>query len=165
MNRLIPFVFVVVLIPLSVFAQEKTPGQKSDAAKSEVKSPDVKTNALAKNKNVREPNPEAGCAACGACGSGCAAMAGGSVFLVGSAIAFVVCLVVLNIALLVFVARDAKNRKMDSSVIWMLLVMVTGPVGFLIFMLSRPQGSLVVCGDCGGSRLQASKTCPHCENS
>ena len=73
-------------------------------------------------------------------------------------------IIALNIALLVWVARDAKNRGMDSSVLWMLLVMFTGIIGLIIYLFSRPQGNVVPCAHCGNKRLQASVKCPHCGN-
>lgn len=92
----------------------------------------------------------AGCAACGACG--------------GMMIIVPLAILVLNIALLVWVARDAKARSMDSSVLWMILVMFTGPIGLLIYIFSRPQGNLIQCQHCNNKRLQASAKCPHCGN-
>ncbi len=87
----------------------------------------------------------------------CAGLAGFLFFLVLAAIA-------INIALLVWVARDAKARGMDSAVLWMILVMVTGLLGLVIYLLSRPQGNVVQCPQCGNKRLQASAKCPHCGN-
>lgn len=106
------------------------------------------------------PNPEdaaAGAAACTACCGGAGVM-----IVVPIVVAFVI--LVLNIALLIWVARDAKNRNMDSAVMWMMLVMFTSVIGFVIYIFSRPQGNLMRCEDCGNSRLQASKKCPHCGN-
>lgn len=94
-----------------------------------------------------------GCAACGACGAG-----------IGVIIFIFLAILALNIALLVWVARDAKARGLDSSVLWMILVMVTGPIGFVIYIYSRPKGELVACASCGNKRLQASAKCPHCGN-
>jgi hypothetical protein len=71
-------------------------------------------------------------------------------------------ILVLNIALLVWVARDAKARGMDSAVLWMILVMFTSVIGLLIYIFSRPQGNLIRCANCGNNRLQASVKCPHC---
>lgn len=73
-------------------------------------------------------------------------------------------LIALNIALLVWVARDAKSRGMDSSVLWMVLVMFTGILGLIIYIFSRPQGNLIPCAHCQNKRLQASAKCPHCGN-
>jgi hypothetical protein len=95
----------------------------------------------------------AACAACGSCGVG-----------IGVIIAIVVGIIALNIALLVWVARDAKSRGMDSAVIWMVLVMFTGVIGLVIYIFSRPQGNLVQCQSCGNKRLEASAKCPHCGN-
>lgn len=71
---------------------------------------------------------------------------------------------VLNIALLIWVARDAKARGMDSAVLWMILVMVTSVIGLIIYLFSRPQGNLIRCTSCSNNRLQASAKCPHCGN-
>ena len=94
-----------------------------------------------------------GCAACGACGMG-----------IGVLVFLFLAILALNIALLVWVARDAKARGLDNSVLWMILVMVTGPIGFVIYLFSRPKGELVACASCGNKRLAASARCPHCGN-
>jgi uncharacterized membrane protein YhaH (DUF805 family) len=75
-----------------------------------------------------------------------------------------VAIFVLNIALLIWVARDAKSRGMDSAILWMILVMLTGIIGLIIYVFTRPQGNLVPCAHCGNKRLQVSATCPHCGN-
>jgi preprotein translocase subunit Sss1 len=92
----------------------------------------------------------AGCAGCLGCGGF------GFVILVG--------IIVLNIALLIWVARDAKGRGMDSGILWMLLVFFTGPLGLLIYIFARPQGAMVMCPHCKNKRLAASAKCPHCGN-
>ena len=74
----------------------------------------------------------------------------------------VVAIIVLDVALLVWVARDAKARGMDSSVLWMLLVFFLSLLGLVIYLFSRPQGNLIPCPNCGNKRLQASVKCPHC---
>lgn len=71
---------------------------------------------------------------------------------------------VLNIALLVWVARDAKNRGMDSPVLWMILVFFTSVIGLIIYIFSRPQGELRECPHCKNKRLAVSAKCPHCGN-
>jgi uncharacterized membrane protein YhaH (DUF805 family) len=100
--------------------------------------------------------PEEACgsaAGCGACGG-----LGLIVIVVPLGI------IILNIALLIWVARDAKSRGMDSAVIWMILVMFTGVLGLIIYLFSRPQGDLTQCPSCNNKRLQASARCPHCGN-
>lgn len=100
-----------------------------------------------------QPSDAESAAACASC-AGC-----GGIMLVVPLVVFA-----LNIALLVWVARDAKSRGMDSSVLWMILVMFTSVIGLLIYMFSRPQGTLARCPHCGNGRLQASAKCPHCGN-
>lgn len=101
--------------------------------------------ALAQDNN---PNPAAGIAGCAACG-------GGFIFLI-------VAIVALNVAILVWVARDAKARGLDNSILWMVLVFFTGLIGLLIYILARPQGNLVECPNCHNKKLQAAVRCPHC---
>src|SRR5882724_8227418 len=71
----------------------------------------------------------------------------------------IVAVVVLNFALLVWVARDAKARGMDSSILWMLLVMFTTVIGLAIYLFARPQGEVVACAHCRNKRLQVSAKC------
>ena len=97
-------------------------------------------------------NDSPGDAASGLLGCGCC-----STF-----IAIPIVLIALNIALLVWVARDATARGMDSAVLWMLLVYFTSFIGLIIYILSRPQGDLVPCANCGNQKLQAAVRCPHC---
>ena len=94
------------------------------------------------------PNPAAGCAACSGCG--------------GLLVILWLAIVVLQIALLVWVARDAKARGMDSAILWMLLVLFVPFFGILIYIFARPQGNMIRCPNCGNTRLQASVKCPHC---
>ena len=85
----------------------------------------------------------------------------------GCGLFFIFCIVAgiaLNIALLVFVARDAKSRGMDSSILWMLLVMFTSFIGLVLYLFSRPQGELIQCEHCRNKRLKVSAKCPHCGN-
>jgi uncharacterized membrane protein YhaH (DUF805 family) len=104
-------------------------------------------------RRAGEPTDAEACAACGTCGAG-----------MGLMVLVPIVLFALNIALLVWVARDAKARGMDSAVLWMLLVFFTSIVGLIIYLFSRPQGNLVQCPMCNNSRLQASARCPHCGN-
>jgi hypothetical protein len=93
--------------------------------------------------------------------AGCASCLGGCGF-IGF---FIVAIIALDIALLVWVARDAKSRGMDSAVLWMILVMFTSVIGLIIYLSARPQGNIVSCAHCNNKRLQASAKCPHCGNS
>lgn len=91
----------------------------------------------------------------GACLAGC----GGC----GALVAFVVGLIVVNILLLVWVARDAKARGM-SSIGWLFLIFFFGLIGLIIYIFARPRGAVVPCATCGNKRLQVSAVCPHCGN-
>ena len=92
----------------------------------------------------------AGALACAGCG-------GFFLFLVFGALA-------LQIGLLVWVARDAKARGMDSAVLWMLFVFFVPALGLIVYLFSRPKGPLMACEKCSNKRLQASASCPHCGN-
>jgi amino acid transporter len=76
----------------------------------------------------------------------------------------IIAIVALHIALLVWVAKDAKNRNMDAPVVWMILVLCTGIIGLIIYVLTRPQGNLILCPHCNNKRMQVSAKCPHCGN-
>lgn len=97
---------------------------------------------------AQEHNPAAGCAGCFVCG-------------VVPMIVFVA-IVALHIAILVWVARDAKSRGMDNAVLWMILVVLTGLIGLIVYLLARTQGNLIPCPNCHNKRLQVSVRCPHC---
>jgi len=103
--------------------------------------------ALMAQTTMTDEEAAAGCLACG-----------------GAALFFWIAILAINIAILVWVARDAKARGMDSAVIWMLLVLFTSLLGLIIYLLSRPQGNVVRCATCNNKRLQASARCPHCGN-
>jgi len=106
------------------------------------------------SSNPVPPPPAATCAACGTCGAG-----------LGVMIAVPVIYIILHIALLIWVARDAKSRGMDSAVLWMVLVMLTSVIGLIIYIFARPQGQVIRCPSCGNGRLQVSAKCPHCGQS
>jgi hypothetical protein len=80
----------------------------------------------------------------------------------GTFIFIPIAMLAISIALLVWVARDAKARGMDSAVLWMLVVFFLNVIGLVIYLFSRPQGNLIACPNCGNQRLQASVKCPHC---
>lgn len=111
----------------------------------------LSTGALfAQTSSEQDAQAAAGAAGCAACG--------------GTIIFLIVACIAINVAILVWVARDAKSRGMDSSALWMLLVMFTGFIGLIIYIFSRPQGNLIQCPHCKNKRLQVSAKCPHCGN-
>jgi hypothetical protein len=102
----------------------------------------------ARARAQNDGSPVAGCAACSGCG--------------GLLLVLWLGLIALQIALLVWVARDAKARGMDGAVLWMLLVMFVPLLGLLIYIFARPQGNMIQCPNCNNKRLAASVKCPHC---
>lgn len=109
--------------------------------------------AFAQGGPQNQPDGEAACGAC----------CGGVVLVIAGAIALVVLYFMLNIAILFWVAKDAKSRGMDGAM-WIFLILFTGLIGLAIYLFSRPQGNLIQCASCGNFRMQASRVCPHCSN-
>jgi hypothetical protein len=72
--------------------------------------------------------------------------------------------ILVNVLLLLWVAKDAKARGMDNVPVWILLVAVTGVVGLIVYICVRTQGNLVPCPSCHNNRLEVSRLCPHCGN-
>lgn len=84
--------------------------------------------------------------------------------LCGSFVLIIAAIFILNIALLVWVAKDAKNRGMGSAVGWIFLILFTGIIGLIIYLFSRPKGELVICDACGNKKSIFRQLCPHCGN-
>jgi uncharacterized protein len=82
----------------------------------------------------------------------------------GTCLFVVVGIFVLNIAIMVWVVKDAKARGAGSPIGWLILVMLTGIVGLIIYYFSRPKGEIVKCPSCKNKRMQAMAKCPHCGN-
>lgn len=101
-------------------------------------------------------NQDAGAAACASC-------CGGTILMFVTAIVLIFALVAGNVAILFWVAKDAKCRGMDGAM-WIFLVMFTGFIGLAIYLFSRPQGMLVECEHCGNNRLEMAAKCPHCQH-
>jgi uncharacterized membrane protein YhaH (DUF805 family) len=97
---------------------------------------------------LRDSDDVAGIAACAGCWG---------IFFLGILLTFV-----LQVALLVWVARDAKARGMDAAVVWMIFVFLVPVIGLLVYVFSRPEGVIVKCEQCHNSRLQTLSACPYC---
>jgi hypothetical protein len=69
---------------------------------------------------------------------------------------------VVWIVMMVFVMRDAKNRGMDSPVVWLVVILLAHFVGLIIYFLVRPGGNLVECEQCKNKKLESLRACPHC---
>lgn len=93
---------------------------------------------------------------------GAAAGAGVCAMLSGILLLIPIVIIAVNIAMIVWVAKDSKARGMENSIVWMLLVFFTSVLGFVIYILSRPKGDKVVCPNCANPRLATLSKCPHC---
>ena len=94
-----------------------------------------------------------------------AAAAGGGCLACGGFLIFIVLgIIALNIALLVWVYRDAQNRGMENAIVWLIIVLVFGPIAAVVYLFSRTKGNLVPCSHCGARRLDVGAKCPHCGN-
>jgi putative component of membrane protein insertase Oxa1/YidC/SpoIIIJ protein YidD len=100
----------------------------------------------------RRAGDEAAAATC------CASMG----FLGVLVIFFVVAFFAVGIYLLVWVAKDAKSRGVDNPVVWMVLVLITGVIGLVIYLAVRPSGNLIPCAHCPNKKLPYARVCPHC---
>lgn len=103
------------------------------------------TGSVAAQYRNSPPNPDLACAACG-----------------GTVLTIIATIMAINIAILVWVARDAKSRGMENSMIWMLLVFCTGIIGLIIYWLARPTGEMITCPNCDNKKLKVLIKCPHC---
>ena len=83
-------------------------------------------------RRQQEQQEQAAKGICAVCGGGIATM-----------MFVIVAVFALNISMLIWVARDAKSRGMDSAILWMFLVMFTSFIGLTIYLFSRPQGELI----------------------
>jgi hypothetical protein len=75
---------------------------------------------------------------------------------------FAVALVACNLALMVWVVKDARNRGDDNGVLWMIVVASCGLIGLIIYLAARRSGTLVTCENCQNRRLHYTTACPHC---
>lgn len=70
-------------------------------------------------------------------------------------------IVVINIALLVWLMKDAQARGTSAGA-WVLVVLIFGIVGWLAYLIARPKGKLVPCPECGRQKPIVDPICPHC---
>ena len=96
--------------------------------------------------------------------AGAAAGEGGCLACSGFLMFVVIGIIALNIALLVWVYRDATNRGMENPILWLVIVLVFGPLAAIVYLFIRTKGNLVPCSHCGAKRLDVSSKCPHCGN-
>ena len=138
---------LLTLCPL-ILAQPRQPGQPFPPNRPGQPGP------IRPGQTPGGPNDAtAGCAAC------------------GGALVFILIIGVVSIAatvawvfVAIWVSKDASSRGMDNGAMWVVLVLFTGFIGLIVYMVSRPQGELVTCQECGKKRLSESRRCPHCRD-
>ena len=69
---------------------------------------------------------------------------------------------ILNVVLLFWVASDFKKRTGSTSVGWILLILIFGVIGLIIYLIARPAGSFVKCPKCAHDKIITMPICPHC---
>jgi hypothetical protein len=98
-------------------------------------------------KELQEEAPKAA-AGCALAGLGCI------VTVVGS--------YVLIIVLMVWTYKDARARGDQNAAIWLILIFFAHLLGFVIYILARPKGTLLPCPNCRNNKLETLAKCPHC---
>ncbi len=82
----------------------------------------------------------------------------------GGCAIFVLLALVINILIIIWVYRDAKARGMDNAALWLVLVLIFGLLGLIIYLIVRPKGVTAPCNNCGKKRMEGLTVCPTCGN-
>ena len=69
---------------------------------------------------------------------------------------------VFVVLLAIWVIRDCRNRSIENGIFWMLLIFPFNVLALIIYLASRPNGTLVRCEHCRNQRLAFVGVCPHC---
>jgi hypothetical protein len=150
--------FAVPVDPESpMITLEELVGNKGKAVAESIPNDGVPSHSP--KRDVGRPKPELPQSIQRSTSEGAAVAAFGTFLLI--LVVAAIALFVLHIVLLVWIARDAQARGM-SGIGWIFLVLFTGLIGLLVYILARPQGTLLRCRACGNKRLSASAACPHC---
>ncbi|MCB9384902.1 MAG: PLDc N-terminal domain-containing protein [Bryobacterales bacterium] len=105
------------------------------------------TPIFAQDPSVEDAIAAGGCLACG-----------------GTMVLIPIIFLAINIALLIWVARDSKARGMENPILWVLLVLLLSVIGVVIYLINRPKAELRDCPSCGKKRMEGLLRCPHCGN-
>ena len=71
---------------------------------------------------------------------------------------------IIWIYILVWVVKDA-NKRGTSGVLWLIIVLILGIIGLILYFIARPKGNIVSCNYCGKQKLETLDQCPHCKKS
>jgi len=99
-------------------------------------------------------SPDDDAAACGVMGCGIV------VWLIMMVVMLAISITVI-VLIFKFIKKDATARGMPNanSIPWLALL---GLIGLVIYLLTRPQGTVVPCPHCNQGRMQGLPVCPHC---
>ena len=62
----------------------------------------------------------------------------------------IVCLVV-EILIIVWVYKDAKARNMENPALWIILIIFTGIIGLIVYLVIRPKDKVIAPPPSGGT--------------
>ena len=82
----------------------------------------------------------------------------------GGCMVFVLIMLAIQIFIMIWVYKDAKARGMDNAVLWLVIVLITGLIGLVIYLFVRPKGETMPCPSCGKKRMTGLPRCPNCGN-
>jgi hypothetical protein len=149
-------VALVVAIAIAV-SRDRTPRQEQGQSQTEA---GAKTNSGRPGGVAEGAKPASGRQTGSASDAG-SSLSLATVFLCAFAI-FCIAYLVGTILLMAWVAKDCRARGVDGGALWVMIIFFTGFVGLLVYLASRPFGTLVICHRCGNKRLMAAVICPHC---
>lgn len=69
---------------------------------------------------------------------------------------------ITSVVMLIWMARDSRNRGMEGVATWIMPILFTNILAFSVYYFSRPKGTLVQCRHCNNRCLENALTCPHC---
>jgi len=125
------------------FLQEPKPRQETDEERAKRETQEAIDEA-------KKHLPEAAAAA-----AGCAAVWVGCIIVsVGSYVVIII--------IMIWAYKDAKSRGDQNAAIWLILIFFAHFIGFVIYLLVRPKGTLVPCANCQNSKMESLTKCPHC---
>ncbi len=67
-----------------------------------------------------------------------------------------------SIVMLIWMAKDSRTWGMESIATWIMPILLTNILAFLVYFFSRPKGQLANCRHCNNRCLENALTCPHC---
>jgi hypothetical protein len=74
---------------------------------------------------------------------------------------FALLVLLSDVLMLAWVVKDARSRGIEGG-IWVVVILMANMLGLLVYLASRPAGSLIPCHHCGYNRLDYAKRYPHC---